>query len=156
MMSHPRRFVFYGCIYSPSDSQSSNTPASSDIRSDSNVSSKYFARSALSLLGTGRPSVSGLRRALKRKVASASSCPTRLHDPSKLSDPFGDKSGLRCRHRTGLNSNHAPNARQKGVSFSRLRTRSAGRIVRGLVTFRLYSLHPERFAMGTMSGFVLT
>jgi hypothetical protein len=45
----------------------------------------------------------------------------------------------------GLKSNHAPNARQKGVSFSRLRTRSANWTIRGLVALRLYTLYPKGF-----------
>jgi hypothetical protein len=105
-------------------SQSSNISPNSAIRIDSNVSSKFFARRALLAAGTGRSNVSGLRCAMKRKVVSSMSCPTRLHEPLKLS-AHRETSGVRCRHRMGLKSNHAPNARQKAVSFSRLRTRSA-------------------------------
>ena len=78
---------FFSCIYSQSGSHSSNIPPSSAMRIDSNVSSKYLARSALSALGTGRSRVSGLRCAMKRKVVSSEPCPTRLHEPPKLSDP---------------------------------------------------------------------
>ena len=141
-------FFSFLCIYSPSGSHSSNTLPSSAMRIDSNVSSKYCARSALSALGTGRSRVSGLRCAIKRNVVSSESCPTRLHEPLKLSDPSRGKFGLCCRQRIGLKSNHAPNARQKGVSFSRLRTRSASWTIRGLVALRHYTLHPKRLLVG--------
>ena len=51
----------------------------------------------------------------------------------------------------GLKSNHAPNARQKGVSFSRLRTRSASWMIRGLVTLRQYTFCPKK-SVGNREG----
>jgi hypothetical protein len=76
---------------------------------------------------------------MNKKVISSESCPTRLHAPSEPSGLLWDESGPRCRHRTGLKVNQAPNARQKGVSFSRLRTRSAIWPLRSLIAFRGWS-----------------
>ena len=53
----------------------------------------------------------------------------------------------------GLKSNHAPNARQKGVSFSRLRTGSAGWTIRGWVALRHYTFHPKRFVGNHEGGY---